>query len=131
MIILKMITICELFIQLILTWSSMHYECVYVSFSKLLSKQKRQEHKVFGFLLGPKPLPLGEENPCKILLMEIPFTNTKTMTLDTFCLSKTKTSIPYSTTDEIIIFVVPLHHWYLHYCFFINICTKITPLYFY
>jgi len=37
---------------------------VYVNFIKILWKQKRQEHKCFSFLSGPKPLPLGEENPC-------------------------------------------------------------------
>lgn len=44
-----------------------------------------------------------------------------------FCISKTNTSIPYSATAEIINFTAPLHHWDLHYCFFINICTKTAP----
>ena len=35
-------------------------------------KTKRQEHKMFGFLPGPKLVPLGEENLNKILLIEIP-----------------------------------------------------------
>jgi len=37
---------------------------VYVSFIKLLSKTKDTRTQMFGFLPGPKPLPLGEENPC-------------------------------------------------------------------
>jgi len=51
-------------------------------------KTKRQEHKIFGILPRPKPLPLGEENLHEILLMEIQLTNTKTMTLDPLSHSK-------------------------------------------
>jgi len=45
-----------------------------VYFLLYLEVTKIQETRTqdVGFLPGPKPLPLGEENPHKILLIEIP-----------------------------------------------------------
>jgi len=40
--------------------------------SNCYQKQKIQEHKMFGIMPGLKPLPLGEENPHKILPIKIP-----------------------------------------------------------
>jgi len=83
---------------------------VSVYFIKLLSKLKDTKTQIFFLLLGPKPLPLGEENPCKIILIDISLTNAKTMTLDTIYLSMTKTSILFFIVVEIIILAAPLPH---------------------
>ena len=37
-----------------------------------ITKIQETRTQYVGFLLGPKPLPIGEENPQKIILIEIP-----------------------------------------------------------
>jgi hypothetical protein len=68
-----MITICEVvFNFFFLAQSSLIIirVCLLSSSNSYQNKETRTQD--VGFLPGPKPLPLGEENPHKILLIEIP-----------------------------------------------------------
>jgi len=72
-ILLSMITICEVFFNFS-SYSNLHLlllECVFISSSNIYQNKETRTQYV-GILPGPKPLPLGEENPHKILLIEIP-----------------------------------------------------------
>jgi len=46
---------------------------VYFLLHQIATKIQETRTQDVGFLPRPKPLPLGEENPHKILLIEIPF----------------------------------------------------------
>jgi len=84
--------------------------CVLTS-SNCYQIKRDKEHKY--------SLPLGEENPHKFLLIEIPLTNIKTMTLDAIFLSNTKTSILFHEhywDHHLSSPLTPLHHQELHHC---------------
>ena len=72
-ILLSMITICEVFLNFS-SYSNLHLlllERVFVSSSNSYQNKETRTQDV-DTLPGPKLLPLGEENPHKIFLIEIP-----------------------------------------------------------
>ena len=68
-----------------------------ISMCKLTSSNcyqtKETRTQMVGYLLGPKPLPLGEENPCVNSYYRDSIDEYQDMAVNTICLSKTKTSI--------------------------------------
>lgn len=65
-IILSMITICEVFYNfLLILIFTYYYQSVYYLVHQIATQKKETRTQDVGILLGPKPLPLREENPHK------------------------------------------------------------------